>query len=296
MQFFTFFRRKGLRPSWEFSAQGVLWRLHPAPGSTFIGEERDPASHSAALFCLDGMTGKLRWRGDMRDEGWWTGISGIFRGVLLLHGFATPELPEEKKIIALEMATGKELWRNDEFTFLGVRDGAVIASRRVPGGAVVARLSLRGGVPEELASQNAERQFQRGAEEDERADTDAKYPAVLHAEDARRFPGLAGIVPAAADPVEFLALEAAVVVGYAVPDEGSSPASPLFTRSVAVVDRGTGRVLYRATLDRSLPFVPQGSFMARGEVLYCIREKKTITAIALRAPRKPSSPTSSASR
>ena len=296
MQFFTFFRGKGLRPSWEFTTHGVLWRLHPAPGSTFIGEERDPASHSAALFCLDGLTGKVRWRGDMRAEGWWTGVSGIFRGVLLLHGFATPELPEEKKIIALELESGKELWRNDEFTFLGVRDGAVIASRRVPGGTVVARLSLRGGVVEEPVSQTVERQFQRGAEEDERADAEAKYPAVLHREDARTFPGLAGIVPAAADPVEFLALEGAVVVGYAVPDEGSTPASPSFTRSVAVVDRGTGRVLYRATLDRSLPFVPQGSFMARGDFLYCIREKKTITAVAIRAPRKLSPPTSSTSR
>jgi hypothetical protein len=285
MQSFSFFRRKGLRPSWEFSTQGVLWRLHPAPGSTFIGEERDPASRCAALFCLDGVTGKPRWRVDERAEGWWTGVSGIFRGVLLLHGFATPELPEEKKIIALDLQTGRELWRNDEWTFLGVRDGVVIASRRVPGGSVVARLSLRGGVVEGQASPNGERDLLQGLDEDERADSNALYPVALSTEEIRALPGFAGVIPAAADSVEYLELETAVAAGYAVADAGSTPAAPSFTRSIAVVEKSTGRTLYHATLDRSLPFVSQGSFMARGNVLYCIREKKTITAVAMRAPR-----------
>jgi hypothetical protein len=296
MQFFTLFRRKGLRPSWEFSTQGVLWRLHPAPGSTFIGEERDPGSHSAALFCLDGLTGKLRWRLEEGAEGWWTGVSGIFRGVLLLHGFATPELPEERKIIALDVQTGKELWRNDEWAFLGVRDGKVIASRRVPGGRAVARLSLRGGAVEKEVSPDGELHPLQGSDEDERADNNALYPAALSTEEIRTLPGLAEIIPAAADSVEYLELQTAIAASYAVADAGSTPATPSFTRSVAVVEKGTGRALYHAVLDHALPFVPRGSFMARGNVLYCIREKKMITAVAMRAPRQLSPPTSSASR
>lgn len=293
MEFFTFFRRKVLRPAWEFSTQGVLWRLHPAPESTFVGEERDPVSRAAALFCLDGKTGKLLWRGEEQSGGWWTGVSGIFRGVLLLHGFATPELPEEKRIIALDMRTGKVLWRNEDVTFLGVKEGEVVASRRIPGGTEITRLSLRGGVVEGRVSAEEERGLLQRADVDERGDGDARYPVMIGEEEARALPGLARFIPRGAGPMEFLELESAFVLGQAVADAAATPAKPSFTRCVTVIEKGTGRLLYRVTVDRSLPFVPRGSFMARERVLYCIREKKTITAVAMRAPRQLSSPTSS---
>lgn len=291
MQFFTFFRRKSLRPSWEFSTQGVLWRLHPAPGSKFVGEERDLASRTATFFCLDAETGVPLWRGEKFGDGWWTGLSGIFRGVLLLHGFATPDLPEEKKIIAVDLLSGRELWRNDEFTFLGVKDGIVIGSRRTQRGREIARMTLLDGSIEGVVGPEEGPFLPREADDDERGGGDTRYPVTIEAAEGQSLPMrdlLRGARPDLANegPLEYLEHGAAVVFGHAVAEASAGSGTAAFASLLTVVEKATGRTLYRDTLERSLPFPARGSIMMRGRFLYYIRDRRTITAVAMHSSRQ----------
>lgn len=291
MPFSKFFRRKGLRPSWEFSTEGILWRLHPAPGPKFVGEERNLTSRTATFFCLDALTGKPSWRGREYGDGWWTGLSGIYHGVILFHGFATPELPEAKKIIAVDLLSGRELWRNEELTFLGVKEGDVIASRQTPRGRETLRASLVKGSIEGIVEPEEARQLLLDPDEDERGSGDTRFPVLIGAA-GRLDPPIvdllrnAGAEPARETPLQYLDHDHTVVIGHVIADAAKGMETPVFAAFVTVVEKSTGLTLYRDRLDNALPFPPQGSFMTRGKFLYYIRNRKTITAVAIQMSRQ----------
>ena len=124
----TGFRRKWLEPSWVFSAQGMIWRLLPAPGKRFVGEERDVNQKSASFFCIEQETGRIQWRNLELQEPWWIGIEAIQKDVVLLHEYAMPDLPDHKKIHALELSSGRVLWKNEELRYLFAYQESIYAA------------------------------------------------------------------------------------------------------------------------------------------------------------------------
>ena len=120
-------RRRWLEPSWIFSAQGMIWRLLPATGKRFVGEERDISQKSASLFCIEQATGEIQWRNSRLHEPWWIGIEAVHKDMVLLHEYAMPDLPDHKKIHALELASGRTLWKNEELRFLFAYENSIYA-------------------------------------------------------------------------------------------------------------------------------------------------------------------------
>jgi hypothetical protein len=257
----------------------------------FVGEERNLTSRTATFFCLDALTGKPLWRGRVYGDGWWTGLTGIHRGVILFHGFATPELPEEKKIIAVDLLSGLELWRNEELTFLGVKEGEVIASRQTPRGRETLRVSLEKGNVEGMVEPEDARLLLLVPDEDERGSGDTRFPVLIGAA-GRLDPPIvdllrnAGAEPVHGTPVEYLDQDHTAVIGHVIADKATESETPVFAAFVTVVEKSTGDTLYRDQLDNALPFPPQGSFMTRGKFLYYIRNRKTITAVAIQTSRQ----------
>jgi hypothetical protein len=126
---FSLFKSVRLSPAWTYSADSIIWRMMLAEQGTLVGECRDPENKAASFFCLEISTGKVLWKDLRFDEKWWVGIETVRKNVVLFHAFAKPDMPEHKGIRAFDIASGVELWRNDDVAYWFGHDRRVVAYR-----------------------------------------------------------------------------------------------------------------------------------------------------------------------
>jgi len=72
----------------------------------------------------------------------------IHRGVLILHGFAQPDLPEHKGLTAVDLDSGTILWHSDGLTFWFIDGDTVYGYRPTAERRIACALSLRTGAVE----------------------------------------------------------------------------------------------------------------------------------------------------
>jgi hypothetical protein len=276
------FRRRKLELSWEYKAEGIIWRLHPGDGGLIIGEERNIESRTATFFSVN-QSGTL-WKRKNFGEQWWTGIEAVHRGVLFLYGFATPDLPGRRGITAVDCSTGELLWTNNDLTFIAPGGDTIYASQDAIDGPVVLEIDLRTGaqVREAGRGSDAVQQVPRTGYVLE----DTEYPQVLLDEDASPLPALVRKLsaPAAAGcPVEYGEHGPFLVIVYHRGKGSGGDEAPPYVRGLDVVDRASETRMMHFTLDEAVSSPAYGSFLVHDGVLYFVRERKTLTAVPLRA-------------
>lgn len=146
------FRAGGLRPAWTYSTSGTLWRVIPAPPETVIGEERDTKAKRATFFALDLNSGRRRWSGRRFHDDWWVGVTAVHQDVLLLHGFASPDMPGHLGIVAADIASGDILWSDPAGSLVELRTDIVVLSRPSASGPDLEARALRTGAHTALVS------------------------------------------------------------------------------------------------------------------------------------------------
>ena len=209
------FLRSGRTPhkTWTYSAGSYIWRVLPTPEGLFIGEERDPAARKASFFCLDAADGRVLWHHIPLGDGWWTGFAAAAQGVLLLHGYASPDLPQHLKIFAVDVRTGTPLWSNGSVTFTGVHGNEVHAA--TPSGEPVV-LDLKSGNPMPAHASSPEM---------DGPDESLQFPSPVDLGEA--VPGVKDLLDGEPfGPAELLAAEGYLVVSYCLRTEaGPKPRS-----------------------------------------------------------------------
>lgn len=131
MGLLSFLRKRSLPVEWDYQAKGIIWRLLPSENGLFIGEDRSPDRKDVSFFCLQQATGTPLWKDVMLREKWWIGLEAIYGQTVFLHEYTTPDMPEHKKIIAVDLQTGKSRWVNEELTFLFARDRFVYGKKNL---------------------------------------------------------------------------------------------------------------------------------------------------------------------
>jgi hypothetical protein len=116
---------------WDFRARGNIWKILPAGGRLIVGEERDTREKKVSFFCVDLNDGRVRWNEKPTAGNWWTGLEAVHHGVVFIHEYPDPSMPDHKKIFALDAATGEPLWENGELAFAFARGSSVFASREL---------------------------------------------------------------------------------------------------------------------------------------------------------------------
>ena len=277
----SIFRRRRLAPSWEYTTEGVIWRLHPAEGGMLVGEERNIGSKTASFFCVDS-SGTL-WKGKNFGDQWWTGIETVHKGVLFLYGFATPDLPGRRGITAVDCATGDLLWKNGGWTFIAAAGERIYSLQDAPGGPVVAEIAHRTGelIREIGRGGAAMQQVPRVADGLE----DVEHPQVLSEDDVSPLAALVRqfSAPAATEcPVEYCEHGPYLVIVYhRGRGEARGEKSP-YSQEMKVVESSSGAGAMHVTLDPAVRTPALGSFLVHAGTLYFVREKKTLTAVRLR--------------
>jgi hypothetical protein len=286
MPFFNLLRRQAFRPSWEYTTKGILWRLQPASGGMLVGEERDIETRTASFFCVDLSDGRSLWKEQTYGEQWWTGIETVYRDTLLLHGYASPDMPEHRGITGVDVATGTFLWSNSELTCVATLQGNVRAARTLSGAALQCELDRRtGAIIREIGPDTGGSTLPgRGNDE---VLSDVLFPVILP-EGAAGDSELsllfreANLADSIAGPVEYVDIGDRIIVGFHEHDPASTKDAPRYRSLLAVIQRTQRALLFRVTIDEAVSFPAPDAFLVIGETLLFVRGRRTLTAIPVR--------------
>lgn len=117
-----------IKKNYTFNNGRNIWRLLLTDLDQIVIEERDINKREVFFSCIDYKTGTPFWKNKtFANEKFWIGIEGTSLNVLFLHLYEKPDMPNHKKIIAVELNSGNELWRNEELVYHSSDQNAVYA-------------------------------------------------------------------------------------------------------------------------------------------------------------------------
>jgi len=282
---FPFSFRKKLKPEWSFAAQSLIWRILPSEAGILVGEERDPQKRKASFFALAEDSGERLWSDFSLAEDWWVGIEAVHGRVLLFHGYAKPEVPEHRKIIAVSLDSGKILWKNDELTYWFGTSELIAAYSQ--------SFDQRVGYTLDLSSGKVVRKFDnlenllelRSKEERETAVSGIQSPEILSSgvikPDVSRVIDRLSKQYAILGDVEYTAAGGKIVVAFHTGGSGRTADEPNLTQHLEVVDLDSGRALYQDVLARNALYPMPDSFFIKNKRIFCVKDQKTLMAIPL---------------
>ena len=287
-------RRPSLERLWSFEASGSIWRIIPLESGRILGEVRLHQEKRASFFCLMEKTGAVAWKDREFDETWWIGIEAVARGILILHTYEKPDLPEHRGMIALDVETGRELWRVPDVTFWFLTENRVYAHRRSFEARVVQEIVLSTGelvhtlddaLPE-LA------QIRRAAEESIQTGEIALPAPSTSGDDplldrfVTQWAGSEGGVTG----VESLRLDDYLLVSYYLPTGAKEHQQPRFNNHFRVVDLRKQKLIHTEILASAVPAIVPDTFYVRDGAIISIKDLRTLRAEVLpaKSPKGPS--------
>ncbi|MBK0378700.1 DUF4905 domain-containing protein [Mucilaginibacter segetis] len=98
--------------------EGTIWHLEfDELKDTLAIEIRNEQEKQVSFSSLELTTGDINFEYYKTPERWLAGIECVFNGVMLLHYYKHESGPEHKAIIAIDMVTQEELWSNYSIAF-----------------------------------------------------------------------------------------------------------------------------------------------------------------------------------
>jgi hypothetical protein len=289
MKIFSLFDQSKLNPAWSYAAHGSIWRILFSDSGNILGESRTQEKKQATFFCLDEQTGAMRWQDVRLSEPWWVGIEAIHRNLVLLHEFANPSMPEHKGIIVLDLATGKELWRNDELTFWFAFQDFVYASKPQFEQRVGYKLSLENGtiVEEYRESLDEINQVRRRSLEEQKSqqEHDYRFPELfdegnINADVALWLKRTMKGVPVHGG-IECVQHRPYFLVNFFVAGRSSTPESPILENHFLVYDTTKNKEVFRELLASDAKAPTPDSFFVKSGTAYFIKNQNILTALRL---------------
>lgn len=272
-----------LKTLWEYSTDGILWRLINCEDEYFVGEDRNVDSKFVTFFCVEQRSGKVLWNDVGLNEKWWTGIESIHRNILLIHGYATPDMPDHKKIYAFDIKTGKQLWMNEDITFLFSYKGSIYTSKDTYENKLYFVMNPSDGEyireidPDEINS------IVRKASEEE-VDL-RKFPNSFDSQ-SQMSPEFNTITRKAIDSkkniemIEYIETPYLYIFTYYEPlDAVLHPSG--YRQDIVVVERRMNNVIYRGCMNSNTKALHSETYFSIGDYLYYIKERKILTALHL---------------
>ena len=286
MKILSLFARPSLKPSWTFTPGDPIWRLYPSRSGELVGEARNQESKRVSFFALNGETGLPFWQDRAFDEPWWIGIEDVTEGVLLLHKFASPDMPQHKGIIGVDLRTGQELWSNAEPIYWFAYKGSVYVHKLMFEKILASELDVKTGhTIEDFGEEHEPRLFQIREEAIQANQVGLEFPEIADLEIVD--PRIVGIVNKVLPkggvhgPLEYGQRNAFLLMSFHTPSKESTEEKTLLDNHFVVIDTVSGRTVYRDTVVRNSPAVVPDSFFIRNGTAFYIKDQKTLTAIRL---------------
>lgn len=286
MNLFSFLRSEHLAVDWSYDAGGMVWRLMFADRGRVIGECRDREKKLASFFCLDEETGKPLWRGMALEEPWWVGIEAVLNDTVLLHTYASPDMPEHRGIRAFDVETGALRWRKDDVVYWFGSGEKVCAYRDFFEKRVGYELDVRTGEVVTVHEESLQKLHDFRAEAgDPQAVPNLTVPEILadgtSDESVRALVGRVANKKNIVGSIEFILKNDILVFNYHVRSQNNGGERPALDNHLCVYRFPKGDRLFDEVIARNLVAAVPDSFFIRKSRLFFIKEQRTLTALRL---------------
>ena len=274
------------KPAWSYTVKGAIWRIHSTTTGTLMGEERRTDDKKAIFFCLNRENGGELWRKSLPGDEWWIGIEAVCGDTVLFHGFATPDLPLHRGIIVADVRSGEILWEDRQLEFVGASGDSIFGSTETSAGRAFVELDRRSGLllrnvdPAELPALHQTLSHQAANAMEGESPLPLEH---LVAED----PEIGSIVSdhcserTVTGSIEAVATKNFVIFDHHDVSDRGTPQERLFSATIKVIDRRTGGLVYSDTVSGDLHSVIPELFLVRQDMLYYIKERRTLIAVHL---------------
>lgn len=118
------------KSKYKFTDGSQIWRMIISENENLVMETRNPETKEVFFHCIDVRNGSEHFKGFQTEEKFWIGIEDVYKELILFHKFEKPDMPGHKQIIAVDAASRKELWKNEDLVFLFVSDCKVYAYKQ----------------------------------------------------------------------------------------------------------------------------------------------------------------------
>ena len=268
--------------NWRFTANSVIWRVVISDDGYFVCEDRDKDSKSVSFSCVERMTGKVMWRDLRLSEPWWTGVEAVHKNYVFFHEYATPDMPDHKKIQAHSLLTGERIWQNDNEKFLFAANESVFTVRELFERRVFSQLDLATGAykgelqPEFLDSLRSTVLP---------LEVTAAFPAIvdpLRMNDPRmkRVIEKATVKAKNVILVELLRSDFYNVIGF-YDNRSQDSDHPDVNQYVAIIDSRSETISYFDTISIGVSAPIPDTFFSVENHIYLVKDKKILTSLEL---------------
>jgi outer membrane protein assembly factor BamB len=282
-----FITKRKAKPAWIYRAEGVIWRVVPTNAEVFVGEDRNLETKAVSFFCINQKTGEVLWKGISFDERWWIGIEAVCSDRVLLHGFSKPDMPDHKRILALDLFTGRTVWSNDDMRFVLAGGDSVFASKDTVNGRMIFELDLQTG------------SVLRSLENDHEVLNAAKARMEILPNDEPEFPTPMGESFAGDEqtlslvhrncrsddvvgPIEIVGRND--LIFFSCHEKGNMDGG--LENVLKIVDRSNGDLIFAETLDHNLHNTVPDSFFLQGNMFYFVKDRSFLTALSIEDLKK----------
>jgi outer membrane protein assembly factor BamB len=285
MKLFSLFKDRKIKPGWQYKTDGQLWRMLFSDSGRIVGEDRDEGKKEVTFFCLDEVNGEVLWNRVGMSEHWWIGIETLYDGIVYLHEYVKPDLPQHKRIIALDIELGTILWRNDELLPLFVAHDKFYAAKETFERRIYYELNTRTGKIEREFSQIDEN-FDPSWREKGIGNQDIEFPEVMKDSggDSNRLWETVGAhcdVKKVVGNIEYIQREGLLFFNYHEQVSNLSTDPPILKNIFKVVDTKRNRVVYSESLNERVLAPAPDSFFLKGLELFYVKNKNLLSAIQL---------------
>ncbi len=288
MRLFHFSGTSHTKPAWTFAPGGIVWRLFVSDDRVIVGEARWQEEKRVEFFGVDELTGLLLWRVASLPDPWWTGLEGLHRGVVLLHGFAEPDMPEHLGVWACDVRDGRRLWEAPDLTFWFAAEGRVYGVRNGFDRRLGVSLDLTSGAVAEEFGESLESLYalrQRSAESE--IPSDVQFPVLLEAAGlpATVAERISRMVPhdRRAGEIEVIQRDDRVVVSFHRRLGAETDAEPRLENRLVMLDARTRKVLFEDVIQHDARAAVPDSFFVKGDQVLFVKDGSTLTALSLHA-------------
>ena len=272
--------RRKVRPAWTYRVQGIIWRLVFADPELIVGETRDLDKKLASFFCLNHRDGSTLWEGVTFEEKWWIGTEAIHRDRVLLHGFATPDMPVHKGVTAVDVFTGKVVWSNQDVAFYDAVNDSVIVSKGALDGRSLLELDGRTG---RLLSTWGEDMDIPDKPTPQAGTGVLMFPAPLTmiSEHGAILAGKNIPQDDIVGDVEAIENGDLLLVGFHQRSHAETGSETSITDSLRIIDLNKNEIVYSEMLNTGASRIVPDMFFTREDMLYYVKERTTLVAVNL---------------
>ncbi len=267
---------RGVRGLWDYDARANVWKIVPLEDRRIIGEARDLGNKRVTFFCVSLDDGRVHWQGKGVSQPWWTGIEAVHGGILFLHDYPVPSMPDHGKIVAIDASSGDPIWENPDLAFGFASGGSVFASKELFDRRAYYEIDLlTGGVVREVPA------GELPAFRPDHATTwgidvgNADLVPELH-------PTVAGAFPAGAllEPGGAMLVGGAEISNWYETVQGAGQARTL-REHLFVLDAPTGEILFRDLVCDGLSLPAGATFFRADDRIVYVRNRTTIRSFSL---------------